>query len=177
MLGMLSLHLGGEPEVTLRADQSDIDAGFAAQERVLRHLIEHHHSGWYETRSHLLDCINEDGLDGMNINFEEKRLGDLRNDEIEGSMEVQCSPRSDNCYWTKSKYTHSHAEWQCFVYTATDEAIVISTERLRSLLGTFDAIRWNKARDPYILLWSEFLRNSGAIDLAEWCSLHKVVVK
>jgi hypothetical protein len=156
--------------VTLKASRQGQAAGFARQGWIQDVLNER--LGWSlaETRQLLK---NRSG----NINFQEKIVGDLIEVERDVSIEVQTSESpSPNVLWKKSKYLHSAARWQCFVYdlqTPVPYSLFVRTDELKYILGPIEQVRWERYdNDSAVALWHHFLRGEGAKTLDEFITLY-----
>jgi hypothetical protein len=113
-----------------------------------------------------------------NINFQEKIVGDLVELDHDVSIEVLTSEKpSQNVLWKKSKYIHSTARWQCFVYdlsyTKQLLPLFIRTDELKYILGPIDDVRWERYdSDSTVALWHQFLRDAGAKTIDEFIAFY-----
>lgn len=151
----------------LTASEQSQKNGFIRQQALLNCLQTHHHPDWVESRLFL------SGSKG-NINFLEKKLGDLWNPTLGISLEVQTSENpSHHVGWMKSKYLYCQSKWQCFFYDLPRGGgflpLIISTDDLKNGLGPIDGVSWTDyGNDEQTLIWHEVLRKWGALDLKMW---------
>lgn len=114
-----------------------------------------------------------------NINFQEKIVGDLVELERDVTIEVQTSAEpSENVLWKRSKYLHSTARWQCFVYDRSFREplypLFIRTDELKYILGPIEQVDWKRYdNDSIVPLWHGFLHNEGAKTLDEFVELYR----
>lgn len=158
--------------MTLRASPQGQAAGFGRQEWIRGLLNER--LGWSLVEARQL--LKKKGRTG-NINFHEKIVGDLVDVKWDVSIEVQTSEMpSPNVLWKKSKYLHSAARWQCFVYdlkSTVPYPLFIRTDELKYILGPIEQVRWERYdNDSTVALWHQFLRDEGAKTMSEFVEFY-----
>ena len=161
--------------MTFRATPEDVANAMAAQAKVLSILCEYHDQGWMESRD-LIRYANPGITDGE-LNFREKKHGDLTNSVLGMAMEVQHSERTDNCLWMHSKYLHCTAEWQCFSFKKHNAFLVVPSRKIRDYIEQWNVKPTHGVGDSFYTLGIDWLlKEMQAVDLIEWCESQRIPV-
>lgn len=165
--------------MTFQASDSEVQSGLKAQAIVLLVLQKTHHDAWQETRP-LIEAANP-GMRPSEVNFEEKKRGDLINlvltarDERSWSIEVQCGPWDKaNCIWKHSKRVLCKARWQAFFFERTYELIMIETSVLDAALTAQNIQPTPVKGDSYYTLGPGWLLSNGGSWINEWVCNNRV---